>query len=86
MSTQQDISLRALYNTAKTKRKDLESFASAADPIYQENLRAAIDCLEQCRQIVDRISLFSPNETLEDLSSVDIQYSLPSISMPLCVA
>ena len=75
MEKYQDSSLRSLFTCAKIKRKDLESFHSSADQTYQENLSSAVDCLEQSRQIADRISLFSPNETLEDVSSNDIQYA-----------
>ncbi|KAL9104554.1 MAG: hypothetical protein Q9163_000528 [Psora crenata] len=76
MGSNSDDSLRNLLTTAKSKAKDLESFTSTTDTAYQEELRAAIDCLERCRQIADRISLFSPNETLEDIASTDIHLIL----------
>ena len=74
MEQEQDSSLRDTFSAAKANRKNFESFTSSADPIYQENLRSAIEVLEQCRRIAGRISLFSPNEILEDVSSADIQY------------
>lgn len=73
IQTQQDQSLRDLFTTAKTKRKDIDPYASATDPVFQENLRSAIECLEKCRELADRISIFSPNETVEDVASTDLQ-------------
>ena len=73
MDTPQETSLRNLFTTAKVKRTELESFASSTDPTYQENVRSAIECLEQCRKLADRVSLFSPNEALEDIASADLQ-------------
>lgn len=74
MDSHKDQSLRGLFTTAKTKRNNLDSYASATDPVYQDNLRSAIECLEKCRELADRISIFSPNETLEDVASTDLQY------------
>jgi hypothetical protein len=36
----------------------------------------AIQLYEQCLSIADRLSLFSPNESLEDIGTVDLQYLL----------
>ncbi|MDI1486523.1 MAG: Type 2A phosphatase-associated protein 42 [Ramalina farinacea] len=74
MDDHQEASFSSLFATAKSKRSNLEAFASATDPLYQENVRSAIEALEQCRKLADRISLFSPNELLEDISSNDLQY------------
>ena len=68
-----DINIRTLFTSAKTQRKELESFSDPTSSIYQENLQAAIKSLEGCRKIADRISLFSPNETEDDISSGDLQ-------------
>ena len=70
-----EISLGGLYRSAKTRSNALESFSSASDVAYQENVLAAIESLEQCRMIARQLALFSPNETLEDIASSDIPYT-----------
>lgn len=66
--------IRSIFTSARSLRKDLESSPDPTSSIYQENLRAAIASLEQCRIIADRIALFSPNETDDDISTGDLQY------------
>lgn len=68
-----DSNLRTLFTTAKTQRQQLESSPDTTSALYQENLQIAIAALETCRKIADRISLFSPNETEEDVASGDLQ-------------
>lgn len=74
MDPKSGTSIRTLFTHAKSQRTDLESAPSTTSFAYQENLQAAIHSLETCRQIADRLSLFSSNETVEDLSSGDLQY------------
>lgn len=66
-------SLRAVYSTAESKRRELETAWDTNATPYQDNLRAAIKAYDQCLQSADRISLFSPNESLEDIASHDLQ-------------
>lgn len=68
-------SIRALFAAGQTQRKQLESFWEASNPLYQENVRAAIGTFEECRSLADRIHLFSQNETEDDISSGDLQYN-----------
>lgn len=65
--------IRTLFASAKSQRKQLEISSDLTSALYQENLQAAIATLEECRRIADHISLFSPNETEDDISSGDIQ-------------
>lgn len=65
-------SLRQIFQDAQKQSAKLDSFVSTSDPIYQENLRSAIKAFGKCREIAGRISLFSPNETLEDIASADL--------------
>ena len=67
-------SLRALFASAEERRKRLESALETSSPAYQQNLGAAIDTFEQCRRLADDLSLFSPNETIDDISSKNLQY------------
>jgi len=66
-------SLRAVYGTAESTRKELEVASNTNSPAYQEKVDAALKAYEQCLRIADQISLFSPNESLEDISSTDLQ-------------
>ena len=68
-----EANIRTLFASAKSARNDLEKSPDPTSTLYQENLQSAISALEQCRQIADRISLFSPNETEDDISSGDLQ-------------
>ena len=68
-----DLNIRSIFTSAKIQRNELESSSEPTSPAYQENLQAAIKSLEECRNIAGRISLFSPNETEDDISSGDLQ-------------
>lgn len=74
--------IRSLFSSTERQRKDLESSWDSNTATYQQNLAAVISTYEDCLELADRISLFSPNETLEDLISGDLQYvlSLPSVA------
>ncbi|KAF2772909.1 TAP42-like protein [Teratosphaeria nubilosa] len=69
-------SLKATHEQAEQKRHTIENSFDSNAAIFQENLLSAIQLYEQCLSIADRISLFSPNETLEDIATADLQYLL----------
>ncbi|QDS73206.1 hypothetical protein FKW77_003047 [Venturia effusa] len=70
-------SLRALFSDAEALRKRLESSAlSPTSSEFQENLTSAIATYEECLKVARQVSLFSPNESLEDINSGDLQYLL----------
>ncbi|KAL6719400.1 Type 2A phosphatase-associated protein 42 [Lecanora helva] len=71
-----ETNIRTLFTQAKNQRQQLESSPESTSALYQENLQSAIASLETCRKIADRISLFSPNETEEDIASGDLQFLL----------
>ena len=62
-----------LFAAARNERKELDQSSDPTSSLYQENLKAAITTLEKCRTIADRISLFSRNETEDDIASGDLQ-------------
>lgn len=66
-------SIKSLFNSAERQRQDIESSWDSNTATYQQNLAAAIGTYEACLKLADRLSLFSPNETLEDLTSGDLQ-------------
>jgi immunoglobulin-binding protein 1 len=70
-------SLRELFADAEHDRKGLERPGeSTTSASFQENLANAIATYEECLKVASRVSLFSPNETLEDINSKDLQYLL----------
>ncbi|KAH9845012.1 TAP42, component of the Tor signaling pathway [Teratosphaeria destructans] len=69
-------SLKATHVQAEQKRNAIEISFDSNSSTFQENLLSAIQLYEQCLSIADRISLFSPNETLEDIATADLQYLL----------
>lgn len=65
--------LRGSFAEAETKRQNVESCASTGSHL-QELLLGAIAAYEECLKLVNRMSLFSPNETIEDIRSEDLQW------------
>ena len=59
--------------TAQNLTKELERLESNSQT-YQDKLQNAIATFEQCRTVADQVSLFSSNETADDISSSDLQY------------
>lgn len=41
--------------------------------LYLETVRTAIANLEECSRLADSLSLFSPNETEDDIASGDLE-------------
>jgi hypothetical protein len=66
-------SIKSLFSSAERQRKDVVASWDSNTAIYQQNLAAAIATYDECLKLADRLSLFSPNETLEDLTSGDLQ-------------
>ena len=65
--------LKALFVKATQLREQLDSLQSLSQE-YQDNLRHAISKYEECRTQTSRISLFSPNESADDIASGDLKY------------
>ena len=68
--------LSVAFADAEKRREDIDSAFDTNAAAFQENVTAAIAAYERCLKISDHISLFSPNESLEDVSSKDLQYFL----------
>lgn len=73
-SSEQHVSLRSLFRAANNQRHKLDSIPDPSSARYQENLRAIIAQFHECRQLIDRLAVFSPNETEDDISSGNLQY------------
>ena len=78
----ENTSLSALFSASENKRQKLDHLPSAMDPEYATLVEAAIDGYRQCLETVGQVSLFSPNETLEDVSTNDIKYAQSIIFGP----
>ncbi|KAI4148351.1 MAG: hypothetical protein LQ340_005121 [Diploschistes diacapsis] len=68
-----EFSLKVLFTKATQLREQLEGLQSTSEQ-YQEDLRAAISQYEECRHRASQVSLFSPNENADDISSSDLRY------------
>ncbi|KAI1186320.1 TAP42-like family protein [Nemania serpens] len=68
--------LKSAYQEAEGKRLAIEASYETTSPTYQEDVAAALRSYEECVQTIDRVSLFSKNESLEDLATSDLPYLL----------
>jgi immunoglobulin-binding protein 1 len=66
--------LRTLFASAEAQRKQLESAIETSSSAYQKSLGVVIATYDECRRFADDVSLFSPNETIDDVPSGDLQY------------
>lgn len=66
-------SLRAFFEDAKATKQALESAAETNTDSYRSEVNAAIAKFEECRQLVSQLSLFSRNESLDDVATGDLQ-------------
>ncbi|KAH7116050.1 type 2A phosphatase-associated protein 42 [Dendryphion nanum] len=67
-------SIRALFHTAEQARKDLANAYDTNTSTFQENLRSTIATYDSTLTLSEQVNLFSRNESLDDVSSSDIQY------------
>ncbi|KAL7269243.1 Type 2A phosphatase-associated protein 42 [Rhizina undulata] len=74
-SNSSDSSLRTLYNSAEAFRKDLEATYGVSSE-FQDKVQNSLAAYRKCKDLVERLSLFSLNETIEDVSSSELRYLL----------
>ncbi|KAJ5370859.1 uncharacterized protein N7496_006951 [Penicillium cataractarum] len=67
-------SLRSLFASAKDAKTALESRGDTNTESYRDAVNAAIAKFHECQRQVSILSLFSSNESLDDVSTGDIQY------------
>ncbi|KAI1433140.1 TAP42-like family protein [Xylaria sp. CBS 124048] len=68
--------LKSVFQSAERKRLAIEGSYETTSPAYQAEVTAALQSYQECVQIIDKISLFSANESLEDISTSDLPYLL----------
>lgn len=66
--------LRSLFSSAKDDKASLESRHDTNTETYSDLVNATIAKFQECQRQVSIVSLFSSNESLDDLSTGDIQY------------
>ena len=66
-------SLKELFQKTKTQHDDLDSLDPQSEA-FKSSLQSIIESLEQCRQLIQQLSIFSKNEEVEDISTQDLQY------------
>ncbi|KAL5362373.1 TAP42-like protein [Aspergillus floccosus] len=71
---EQPQNLRTLFTTAKAEKTELEARPDTNTDRFRNDVSATITKLEECQRLVDVLSLFSSNEPLEDIATVDLQY------------
>jgi len=75
-------SLKALFSSAEEKRLAVESSRYPPNsPEYNDAVSSAIQNYQTCLSQISSLSLFSPNETLEDLSTSELPYLLTNFHL-----
>lgn len=65
--------LRSLFDAAKAEKSSLESRTDSTTDRYRHDVQSTIANFTECRRLVSLLSLFSSNESLEDISTADLQ-------------
>lgn len=63
-------SLQELFSSAKAKLEELDSSPAG----HPEMLQSTISAFEECRNLISKLAIFSPNEGIEDISTLNLQY------------
>ncbi|OJI96088.1 hypothetical protein ASPVEDRAFT_23118 [Aspergillus versicolor CBS 583.65] len=71
---EQPQTLRSVFDDAKREKTALETRPNTNSDTYRDDVNATIAKLEECQRLVGMLSMFSSNELLEDISTVDLQY------------
>lgn len=76
MAEDEPQSLRSLFEQAEEEQAALANIYDSTSPQYREKLSAAIQSYEKCRRQASELSIFSPNESLEDVATTSLPYLL----------
>lgn len=71
--TENPQTLRSLFSSAKAKRDELDSSYDLDASTVQKRLAEATAAFDECRRLIGQLSLFSSNETLDDVATTDLQ-------------
>ena len=70
---QEPYSLRTLFGTAQSLRQHLEALSSTSQQ-YHDTLQTALSRLQACHELAASLSLFSSNESIEDIATSDLPF------------
>ncbi|KAK8080451.1 TAP42-like family protein [Apiospora hydei] len=70
--------LKSVFQSAESKKATLDGTFEASSPTYREDLEFALNAYQECLRIISQVSLFSNNESLEDINTSDLPYLLVS--------
>jgi hypothetical protein len=73
-ASEQQSSVRSLFAEADSLRRRLSIYPDSNSVEYQDNLWTSIAKYEQCKNVIHQASLFSLNESLEDVATSDMRY------------
>lgn len=65
-------SLRSLFLSAKSKEARLQ-ITESSNTAHEDLLQDTTAEFEECRKLIERLAMFSPNETSEDIATSAIQ-------------
>lgn len=68
--------LKSVFTQAEERRLALEGAFEVTDPSYRDVLTNAIDDYTECLELIGQLRIFSPNESLDDLSTSELPYLL----------
>ncbi|KAI5289559.1 hypothetical protein KEM54_003663 [Ascosphaera aggregata] len=72
---EQSQTLRSLFQSALSLKEELSSAtADGTSDAYRDRLRDAISKLEECQRRIAQLSLFSSNESVEDITTNDLPF------------
>jgi hypothetical protein len=75
-------SLKAVFAEAEAKRVALESSPfSPTSEEYRDAVSSAVKLYQHCLELISALSLFSSNESLEDLSTTDLPFVLTNFHL-----
>ncbi|RMJ28521.1 pathway regulator TapA [Aspergillus sp. HF37] len=66
--------LRSLFDAAKAENTSLGSRPDTTTDRYRSDVDSTIANFAECQRLVSLLSLFSSNESLEDIATADLQY------------
>jgi len=67
-------SLQSLFAAAKAQKHALELCLDTNSESYHSGFNDEVNKFKECEQLVAQLSLFSSNESLEDVATADLQY------------
>lgn len=66
-------SIRSLFDAADAAKEELRGPYDSNSGHYQQSLQTAITKYQKCKDLINQASIFSLNESLEELSTSDLR-------------